>query len=232
MPDRIIRDDLLDSTRWLDLPTDSHRLVFIALITKADDYGNCEGGSRRLFRWMHGFTQVKSEADAIKLMSDLQDADLTRRYEVAGKEFWHIPRFRNSRRYWSRKYPKSPFPENSTIPTNQQDVKKIGADLPQTCANPSRGVGVGVGVGVGDKALASRAVARSAVALLPLADKTEFPITQELIDEWTAAYPAVDVALTLREIRAWCISNPTKRKTRTGAARFINAWLAKEQNRG
>ncbi len=145
MADRIIRDELFRSIRWLDLPTDTHRLVFVGLVSIADDYGNVEGGPRRLYRWMHGFTQIKCDADSIKIMSELQDADLARRYEVDGREYWHIPRFKNSRRYWSRKCPQSPYPEQSVTPTNQQDAKNTSADLPQTCANPSRGVGVGVG---------------------------------------------------------------------------------------
>ena len=86
MPDRIIRDELLQSTRWLDLPTDTHRLVFVALVLQADDYGNIQGGTRRLYRWMHSFTQIKSEADSIKLMSDLQDTDLVRRAIAAHKD--------------------------------------------------------------------------------------------------------------------------------------------------
>lgn len=146
MADRIVRDELFRSIRWLDLPTDTHRLVFIGLLSLADDYGNLEGGPRRLYRWMHGFTQIKSDADSIKIMVDLQDADLVRRYEVSEKEYWHIPRFKNSRRYWSRKCPQSPYTESSTIPTYQQVTKNTSADLRQTCANPSRGVGVGVGV--------------------------------------------------------------------------------------
>lgn len=144
MPDRIIRDELLQSTRWLDLPTDSHRLVFISLVLQADDYGNVEGGPRRLYRWMHSFTQVKSEADSIKLMSDLQDVDLIRRYEVEGREYWHIPRFRNLRRYWSRKWPKSPFAEQD-IPINQESRQKTSGVLAESSRNLPRGVGVGVG---------------------------------------------------------------------------------------
>ena len=33
-------------------------------------------------------------------------------------------------------------------------------------------------------------------------------------------------------MKAWCISNPKKRKTASGIRRFINSWLAEEQNRG
>lgn len=143
MPDRVIRDELLESDRWLSLPTDTHRLVFVGLVLRCDDYGNIEGGPRRIYRWSHGFTQIKSEADSIKLMSDLQDADLVRRYEVEDREYWHVPRFKNARRYWSRKCPKSPYEEQQ----NQETAKKPDGDLRKACANPSRGVGVGVGVG-------------------------------------------------------------------------------------
>jgi hypothetical protein len=150
MADRILRDELFESVRWLDLPSDTHRLAYIGLIaTRADDYGNLEGGPRRLYRWMHQFTQIKSDADSIKIMSDLADADLVRRYEVEGLEYWHIPRFKNSRRYWSRKCPKSPFDEqsNQTSVENQVIAKNPTVDLQQTSRSPSRGVGVGVGVG-------------------------------------------------------------------------------------
>lgn len=60
----------------------------------------------------------------------------------------------------------------------------------------------------------------------------EFPITPELAREFEADYPAVDVPQTLREIRAWCVANPKRRKTRSGVLRFVNNWLAKEQNSG
>ena len=36
----------------------------------------------------------------------------------------------------------------------------------------------------------------------------------------------------LRKMRGWCEANPKKRKTKNGVKRFINAWLAKEQDRG
>ena len=33
-------------------------------------------------------------------------------------------------------------------------------------------------------------------------------------------------------MRGWLDSNPTKRKTRGGVARFVNSWLSREQDRG
>lgn len=161
MYSRLIRAELFESERWLDLPSDTHRLVYHALIHEVDDFGNTEGGARRLFRWMHRFAQVKTEEHAVKIMSDLADADLVRRYQIQGRdtEFWHLPRFQNARRYTTRKQPRSPWCDAGKLSTveqfhnkNNTELKKPAADLPQTYGRPAadlpRGVGVGVGVGV------------------------------------------------------------------------------------
>lgn len=70
------------------------------------------------------------------------------------------------------------------------------------------------------------------VISLILVDKTEYGVTQGMIDTYKECYPAVDIMQELRNMKAWCISNPPKRKTRNGVGRFINNWLAKAQNRG
>ena len=70
-----------------------------------------------------------------------------------------------------------------------------------------------------------------AVISIILNDKTEFPITQADVDGWQDLYPAVNVMQELRKMKGWADANPTKRKTKTGIKRFINSWLAKEQDR-
>lgn len=60
----------------------------------------------------------------------------------------------------------------------------------------------------------------------------EVAITDAMIREYQALYPAVDVKQALREIRAWNLSNPRKRKTKTGVLRHVNRWLSEIQNRG
>ena len=67
---------------------------------------------------------------------------------------------------------------------------------------------------------------------MQLNDGSEFPIYQDYIDQMKELYPAVDVEQEFRNMKAWCINNPTKRKTKTGIRKFIGNWLAKEQNRG
>lgn len=69
----------------------------------------------------------------------------------------------------------------------------------------------------------------TAVSFL-LNDGKEFPITEAQVREFGDLYPGIDVLQQLRAIKAWTISNPKNRKTRTGAMRFVNAWLSRAQN--
>ena len=70
-----------------------------------------------------------------------------------------------------------------------------------------------------------------AVISIILNDKTQYPITEADVDGWKDLYPAVDVMQELRKMKGWADANPSKRKTKAGIKRFINAWLAKEQDR-
>ena len=81
-----------------------------------------------------------------------------------------------------------------------------------------------------EQLLASSGKPLSAVELIPLIGKKEWPVSKAFLEELEAAYPQVDGPATLREIRAWCISNPTKCKTERGVMRFINRWFERVQN--
>ena len=69
------------------------------------------------------------------------------------------------------------------------------------------------------------------VEMIPI-NTGEWPARESFVKEMERVYQAVDVPLTLKEIRAWCIANPAKRKTQAGVKRFINAWCNREQNKG
>jgi uncharacterized protein YdaU (DUF1376 family) len=59
----------------------------------------------------------------------------------------------------------------------------------------------------------------------------EYPVSQAFADEMAKTYPATNVPDSLQRMRAWTLANPTQAKTSRGMKRFINAWLAKEQDR-
>jgi hypothetical protein len=68
------------------------------------------------------------------------------------------------------------------------------------------------------------------VLKIPLVNHTEWGVHEDYLRELESAYPAVDGPATLREIRAWCVSNPSQCKTERGMPRFLNRWFAKVQN--
>ena len=72
----------------------------------------------------------------------------------------------------------------------------------------------------------------SPVITLPLNTGDEYLIFQSDIDTFAELYPAVDILQAMRGMKGWLITNPTKRKTKRGIGRFINSWLAREQDKG
>lgn len=70
------------------------------------------------------------------------------------------------------------------------------------------------------------------VEALILNDGSEWRPTEALFAEYVRLYPNVDVKQQFNEMRAWCISNRPKRKTRRGITRFVNSWLARKQDKG
>ena len=73
------------------------------------------------------------------------------------------------------------------------------------------------------------AVTELPVLTIPLVNGTEFPVFQRDVDEYAALYPDVNVIQELRNMRGWCLANPTRRKTKKGIRAFINTWLKKAQ---
>ena len=69
------------------------------------------------------------------------------------------------------------------------------------------------------------------VEAIPLNDGSEWRPTQAEYEEYCRLYPAVDVKAEIAGMRAWCLSNPKNKKTKGGVKRFLNGWLAREQNK-
>lgn len=70
------------------------------------------------------------------------------------------------------------------------------------------------------------------IASMILNDGTYFNVSVSDFNKWVALYPAVDVKQELCKMVGWCDTNPKKRKTKSGIRRFINNWLAGEQDKG
>src|SRR3990167_2467921 len=156
MPDRVIRDELLESDRWQDLPSDTDRLAYVGLRIRSDDFGNMEAGPRRLFKFLHKFTQIKTEEAAMTILQHLTDADMVRFYKSGDpeREFIHLPRGRPTNSYLVRKCPPSPWCDpDAKLGKHVRSVRNQGLakNLPVTSQERNKDVPQGVGVGVGEK---------------------------------------------------------------------------------
>lgn len=59
----------------------------------------------------------------------------------------------------------------------------------------------------------------------------EFVLHENKIREFAEIYPAVDIRAQIRAMKGWLLNNRDQRKTVKGMARFMNSWLAREQNK-
>lgn len=71
--------------------------------------------------------------------------------------------------------------------------------------------------------------------IFPLKNNNEtYPICQNHIDEWTDAFPGLDIMGEVKRCLLWNRKNPAKRKTARGIERHITSWLSgayKESNK-
>lgn len=73
---------------------------------------------------------------------------------------------------------------------------------------------------------------KKVVVQLILKDGTYYDVTQEYIDRQKELYNTVNVLAEIKAAVAWSEANPSRRKTRTGAAKYLNSWLKRAQERG
>lgn len=102
MPNRMIREGLMESEAVLSLPAEG-RWLFVTILLSADDVGLFEATPFKLARR----ADVRREM-AEKLLQMLVDADLVRLYQVDGKAFGFIPRFGQRLQIKRAKHPAPP----------------------------------------------------------------------------------------------------------------------------
>lgn len=225
MGNRMIKETIRASRSIGDM-TDFQFRTWVYLITYVDDYGRGSADPELLKGLVFTRRKGVTEATIEKTLSDLANMGSIRLYEVDGERYFCFPNWGDHQRVQQKrsKFPEPPAPyeckqkstvnhgEPPTEPETETETEPEGED--EYCAE--------------------RGCAASAppVIALPLNDKTEYFVTDSDLDEWLALYPVVDVMQELRNMRGWLLSNPNKRKTRSGVKRFVNSWLAREQNKG
>jgi hypothetical protein len=106
MPDRVIRDELLTSERYWSVSIEAQRL-FIHILLNVDDVARFSGKNYTI-RSACFPGQAIEPAKVEKLLSELQDIDLVRLYEVSNERFIFVPRFKQRLRFTKSRYPEPP----------------------------------------------------------------------------------------------------------------------------
>jgi hypothetical protein len=138
MAHRLIRDSMLDSDRVQFLPLEG-RWLFVTMLLQADDLGLLELNGYLLSR------KANMDANVVNsMLTLLADADLIRVYEVSGKRYAFIPRFRQRLQI---KRSRHPLPPSSLMSDDTDALNKInnlgsnprldnGAPRLSTCVQP------------------------------------------------------------------------------------------------
>lgn len=221
MPSRVIREGILTSERVNALSPNAE-LFYRRLMSVVDDFGRFSANPTLLRASCYPLKLDSVKEDSIsKHLAECVGARLIVLYTVEGKAYLELQDFRQQVRAKVSKFP--------------APAEHVQGDCYADAAHPITDAHLdGDGDADGDEggSGAEPEPAQPPAILIPLSDKTEFPITQAQVEEFSDLYPAVNVLQELRAMRGWAIANPTKRKTRTGVLRFVNSWLAKEQDKG
>lgn len=233
MPNRIIKESICSSDDMASLSW-FEQMLFIRLIVTADDYGRMDARASiirgRLFP-LDDVTVKTIEAGLAKLST----AGMIYLYEVEGKPYLQLTAWSRHQSPPRAKVSKHPSPDDADGPLREDA---------STCAQmQANDTDIRIRYSINDKRYSytdndtscaedGDAASPPPVIALPLNDKTDYEVSEQELGEWSELYPAVDVMQELRSMKGWLNSNPTKRKTRSGIKRFINSWLAREQNKG
>lgn len=215
---RTIKPEFFTSADIIEL-TPLSRLFYVSLWCESDRDGRLNWNTKTLkFRYFPA-----DNCDIDEMAAELIDAGLILIYEVDGKTYAEIPSFTTHQVINNRE-------SESLIPPRVKDASKRRQSGVQGEGKEGR---EGKGrEGISPEPPSDSPPAEPFIITIPLIDKTEHGIPQKQIDEWTHAYPAVDVSQKLREMRQWCIANPANKKTAKGVVAFIVRWLSKEQDKG
>ena len=234
MPNRILREsictsDTIDKLSWFE------EALYYRLIVTCDDFGRFDGRTavikNRLFPLKDGLTLKTVET----ALHGLANAGLVSFYTVEGRRFLCLPTWGKyqTQRAKVSKYPAPDTSDESDEQSSAIICKQMQAD-DSKCSRirESNSLFAIRDTGIENIGTEPQAASMPPVIFLPLNDGTEYPVSREQCHEWAGLYPAVDVIQQLRQMRAWLIANPRKKKTKSGINRFIVTWLSKEQDRG
>lgn len=224
------------------------RLLFIGLWTMADYKGDLE--------WKEKTLKIQilpwDDCSVKQLAINLDKSGLVRFYSVGDKIYLNIPTFeRHQNPHKNEREKGSEIPAYSeqhrqAIDFNTLTINRDKSGVIPECSHSDRADSlllipdspilkpeslVLAAANCSEPIASELAISEPAVIEILTNKKNEIAnVTQQQYDRWVETYPGVDVWQTLLRIRSWAENNPAKRKTLKGMPKFIDSWLAREQD--
>lgn len=219
MPSRIIREDILTSSRVDELDPPSE-VFYRRLLSKCDDHGlyDARPAILRASLFPLRIDRVR-EADCSRWMAACQKAGLIVLYSHDGRPYLQVL----NTRWAARSEPKYPLPSSENTCAQLKTPVSLVVDVVEV---------VSVSEDVSKASCPEPQADSGPIAItLTLNTGKDHPIGESMVRELGGLYPAVDVMAELRKMKGWFLANPNKKKTKAGIMRFVTNWLAREQDK-
>lgn len=108
---RTVKPEWLEDEKLCSL-SDEARVLSIALIVMADDYGNGRGNERRIASQVWGYHPREGLARVSRACIELSEIGFVRFYEVAGERYYHVTHWTRHQRVDKPGKPRVPAPNS------------------------------------------------------------------------------------------------------------------------
>jgi len=211
MPNRLLKEGIVDSERINSLSSDAE-VCFYRLLVVSDDLGRMDARTAILRARCFPLKEQSSINSKIEMwLSELVKAGLVIRYFVEGRPYLQIMNW-DQRVRSKGKYP---------AVTCQQSAGECTSD-DSSMRQSAEKCGLGLGKGMGLGASKQNDVLFDAVL-------GAWTVPDTLASKWLEAYPAVSVKHELSSASAWLMANPKNQKS--NYARFLTNWLTRAQDK-
>lgn len=227
MPNRIIKEsirtsDSINELSWFE------ECLFYRLIVSCDDYGRFDGRTAIIKSACFPLKDVTNK-NIENAINKLVAVGLVGHYKVEEKPYLQLLAWDKHQSIRAKKS-KYPSIEESDLHTSESNCMQMHADVPVIQSNPNpNSESNNISSDLADE---SEQVNYANLEAIPLNDGTEWRCTVGEYEEFSRLYPSVDIEQEFRNMRGWCMNNPTKRKTKRGINKFVNGWLSRQQDSG
>ena len=216
--------DIIDTDFFLDMPATT-QLLYFHLSMRADDDGFISS-PKRIVR------QTGASDGDLRILFSKQFV-IPFETGVCVIRHWKIHNFIQKDRYHETIYLSEKHmleeDENRAYKMVPECIQNVSTMDPQVRLGKSKAsLDQSKKLAQSDDSLSAGEEVKDPIFILPQLGGKEFPITQDQVETFSAAYPAVNVPGELHKMKAWLMSN--KKNQKKNVMRFANAWLAKAQD--